>query len=155
MTWWTSLGPELLKAALMFVFGGGLVTLYKVRVGDRERRRLAPYHEGGEIVKVTEALQRIAAQSVESMSHELTAARQDLQATRGEIRETRRDMETQDGRHHEEIRRLHEQMNARDDSHADEIHRLRDVIEKLIGILRANAIPVPAHIQMELDDKNG
>ena len=148
MTWWTSLGPELLKAALMFVFGGGLVTLYKVRVGDRERRRLAPYQEGGEIVKVTDALQRIAAESVESM-------RADLVAARAEIRDTRRDMETQDGRHHEEIRRLHEQMNARDDSHADEIHRLRDVIEKLIGILRANAIPVPAHIQMELDDKNG
>src|SRR5215207_10529557 len=115
----------------MFVFGGGLVTLYKVRVGDRDRRRLAPYQEGGEIVKVTDALQKIAAESVESMRHE-------LQTARAEIRDTRRDMEDQDGRHHAEIRRLHEQMNTRDDSHAEEMHRLRHVIEELIEIRRAN-----------------
>ena|SRR5215217_1845003 len=152
MTWWTSLGPELIKALMVFLLGGGLVSLYRARIGDRERKRRRPMQDNEEMLKLTKLIQGISAESVEAMQAELRDTRADLNKAKDDLRATRMDMESQDGRHHEEIRRLHEEMNARDVFHIEEIRRLRDVIDRLIGILRANAIPVPVTIQSELDE---
>jgi hypothetical protein len=108
VNWWTSLGPELIKAVLMFLFGGGLVSIYRARQADAQRKRSQPYEDNAQLIQLTEKLQQMSNSAVDQANIDLKGLRRELAEMRGNLRRLERYQQTTSQWHVDHVREYDE-----------------------------------------------
>lgn len=117
--------PDIFRAVLIFIGGGGLYKLADWARNRKHAQQLAPVEQGAAVAALADALTEVARKSVENMSEDLTRSRTELREARQEMRE------------------MAAQMVRLETDHAMLMASMKRRIGQLVQVLELNHLAVP------------